>query len=311
MFGMTSAKVKCIFGLILVLGACGPGGSRAEADYDEEDKTHGQEDDEESVLFHGRQDDEAISTEKLTSYQRIYVNNVMVLLNEIEDNYGEAAETSLAARSETENDSESSSDDATVNDEPELLSVNGYDSKSGRISVHRLDQLQYECDIPNDMLERSEFKWKLNGVVVAEKDPSFSPSIGDYASANERADLNVSCIFKLNRIEKPIELKFPLVHLGKSSNDCALLSRLLLVANLIVELSRKLQVSELATKFILLQAKIQEVIRRAQNPLGHIRRRGCCFLCRLHAVQETPGQEANRTRKRREFSALPQNLTCA
>lgn len=160
------------------------------------------------LLASSQSDDEMETKNKLSTYQRIYVNNAMILLNRFaaqdDDDYDHDTvdRLSLAERVNSLN-----------NDN--LMMDND-------LHIFHGDHLQYECDIP---IEDMTVEWKLNDQLVSNaSDSMFTPSdrlLADLYSKNMRR-LKVSCSFDkelTNGNIQSIELIFPHIVLSAYKFD--------------------------------------------------------------------------------------------
>lgn len=77
------------------------------------------------------------------------------------------------------------------------------------------DDIQFECDLPRQLLRDNTYDWSTNGVFLGLNESSYS-LILDKRFESNKTFLNVSCHFYLKNHDMLTSLSFPPINLGLS-----------------------------------------------------------------------------------------------
>lgn len=76
------------------------------------------------------------------------------------------------------------------------------------------DDVQFECDIPGNLLRENSYDWSMNGILLNLNDSSYSVILDKRVNTN-KTFMNVSCHFYLNGHHNGLtNLDFPPINLG-------------------------------------------------------------------------------------------------
>lgn len=98
-----------------------------------------------------------------------------------------------------------------------LININGDENESKNdnliIKAYYKDDIQYDCELPEEYDSIELFDWSVNGYMTGMNESSYNIVL-DKKIDSKSAFLNVSCMFKLLNQTDMFQINFPIVHLG-------------------------------------------------------------------------------------------------
>ena len=98
-----------------------------------------------------------------------------------------------------------------------FININGDENESKNdnliIKAYYKDDIQYDCELPEEYDSIELFDWSVNGYMTGMNESSYNIVL-DKKIDSKSAFLNVSCMFKLLNQSDMFQINFPIVHLG-------------------------------------------------------------------------------------------------
>lgn len=98
-----------------------------------------------------------------------------------------------------------------------FININGDENESKNdnliIKAYYKDDIQYDCELPEEYDSIELFDWSVNGYMTGMNESSYNIVL-DKKIDSKSAFLNVSCMFKLLNQTDMFQINFPIVHLG-------------------------------------------------------------------------------------------------
>ena len=98
-----------------------------------------------------------------------------------------------------------------------FININGDENESKNdnliIKAYYKDDIQYDCELPEEYDSIELFDWSVNGYMTGMNESSYNIVL-DKKIDSKSAYLNVSCMFKLLNQTDMFQINFPIVHLG-------------------------------------------------------------------------------------------------